>query len=88
MRRAFVSTISIQKWILKVLRQAHHCDPDRCFNNIDPEVDTESCRKLGRRSVCLGFNNIDPEVDTESDGVLTRDQKEALFQQYRSRSGY
>ncbi len=40
-----VSTISIQKWILKVARGGEELSKDEGFNNIDPEVDTESCRR-------------------------------------------
>ncbi len=37
------------------------------FNNIDPEVDTESeCDPIHKAVKCR-FNNIDPEVDTESE---------------------
>ncbi len=37
----------------------------RSFNNIDPEVDTESYQRYETYRRGHGFNNIDPEVDTE-----------------------
>ncbi len=65
MANILVSTISIQKWILKA--DDHVIRPYRsgCFNNIDPEVDTESFLLHIVVPHLMCFNNIDPEVDTE-----------------------
>ncbi len=67
-----VSTISIQKWILKVIPGGVIRVFITSFNNIDPEVDTESY--IGRMGACCSysFNNIDPEVDTESFNIFKR----------------
>ncbi len=65
-----VSTISIQKWILKVRWVSGSGWQTVCFNNIDPEVDTESTKGVYVRHVYSCFNNIDPEVDTESSNQM------------------
>ncbi len=43
-----VSTISIQKWILKAKSGLYFFNSEPCFNNIDPEVDTERWRQRSR----------------------------------------
>ncbi len=88
-RRDRVSTISIQKWILKVQHQQARRRCRRSFNNIDPEVDTESCQGQGVGAWSWScFNNIDPEVDTERNNMDALVWIITEFQQYRSRSGY
>ncbi len=86
--RKRVSTISIQKWILKEKPAPIRFRTLFSFNNIDPEVDTESGWTNRPSQKWLGFNNIDPEVDTERGREHAQRQKAKRFQQYRSRSGY